>query len=1016
MKRKLMLLMTCLFIGIGLVNAQISKVTGTVISEEDGLPVVGASVLVKGTTVGTVTDMDGKFTLTNVPSSAKTLMISFIGMRTQEAEVKPVVNIVLKADNQTLDEVIVVAYGTAKKASFTGAASTVSADKVLKDVPVTSFEQVLQGSAPGVTVNNNSGQPGAALSIRLRGTGSMNAGNEPLYVVDGIPVVSGDVAVSGVSGDSKSFNIMSSLNPSDIENITILKDAAAASLYGSRAANGVVLITTKRGSEGKTSISFKANWGFTDWATKNREIVNGEQQRELVYESFYNEGILYRNYDEANAKAYAEAYTDYWAPKLDKYSDWESALFNSHGSTENYEFSAKGGSARTNFYASLAYKNEKGMTDASWMKGFYGRANINHQSNDGKIKMGINIAMSKQKSSQTSEGYAYANPFFVSRWYAIPNIPIYNEDGSFYEGFPIDALGVANPVKDMNLDKNLSDVFRSSNSLWASYEILKGLTIKETISYDYIMNEATTHWPKASNNGNLHQGLMIKIPNQSHNIYSSTILNYATTIADKHNLDVLVGWDIDDKKDTYVQAVGKGYSTDLLPELENSATPMTAASGYSRDRLLSLLSRVNYDYDDKYYFSANYRRDGSSRLGANKRWGTFWSVSGAWRISRESFMSNLDWITDLKIRASYGVNGTLPSSLYGHLNLMSTGYDYQEKPGIAPSTIPNPDLAWEKNKNLNIGFDTRLFDRLSISFDYYNRLTTDLLQSVPTSLTVGFASALKNVGSMLNRGVELDINYDVFSKSSLKWNTGLSLSHNKNEINELYDGKDIISGTRILREGESYYSWWSREWAGVDPATGEEQWVLNTKNEDGSLNKELTKDPSKAQRTIIGTPDPKLTGGWRNSLSWKGLEFNAMFSFSLGGKILDDGCLLYTDSDGENPYYAIGVQQLDRWQKPGDITNVPRRINGYVYARYASDRHMHTNNYLRLKSVSLSYSLPRQWTNPINIQNMRLFVSGSNLLTFQSYDNVDPEQPISGVVEFAFPTMKSVSFGLELTL
>ena len=282
-------------------------------------------------------------------------------------------------------------------------------------------------------------------------------------------------------------------------------------------------------------------------------------------------------------------------------------------------------------------------------------------------------------------------------------------------------------------------------------------------------------------------------------------------------------------------------------------------------------------------------------------------------------------------------------------------------------------------------------------------------------MTVGFTSALKNVGSMQNRGFEADLSVEILKHTDVKWTTGLALAHNKNQIVELYDGKDIISGSRILREGESYYSWWSREWAGVDPETGEEQWVLNTENEDGSLNKELTKDPSKAQRIIVGTPDPKLTGGWRNTLSWKGFDLNALFSFSLGGKLMDDGALLYTDTDGENPYYAIGIQQLDRWQKPGDITDVPRRINGYIYARYGSDRHMHTNNYLRLKSVSLSYTMPKSWTRKVDVEGLRFFASGNNLLTFQSYDNVDPEQPISGVVEFAFPALKSISFGLELT-
>ena len=1008
-----MLFVTCLFIGIGLVNAQV-KVTGNVTSSEDGLPIVGASILVRGTTIGTVTDLDGNFALGNVPGNAKELQVSFVGMKTLALPIKSVMKIVLHPDNEVLDEVMVVAYGMQKKSSFTGAASSVNAEKALKDVPVTSFEQALQGATTGLTVNSNSGQPGAGLDIRVRGTGSMNASNQPLYVIDGVPVVAGDIAVSGVNGDSKSFNIMASINPSDIENITVLKDAAAASLYGSRAANGVILITTKRGKEGKTQINFKANWGISDWAVKNRETVSGDQQHELTYEAFYNEGILYKGYSEEDAKAYAQQGADMFAPKLDSYSNWEDALFRKHASTQNYEFSAQGGNEQTSFFASLNYKKEEGMVLHTGMKGFTGRVNVTHKSRDGKMQMGANISFSKQESDVASEGTAYTNPYFVKNWYALPNYPIYNEDGSYYEGFPFAQLNVPNPLKDMGLNKNSSDVLRSSNSLWAMYKLIDGLTIKQTLSYDYVDNQSTTYWPLTSNNGEAHKGLMIKIPYQHHNIYSSTVLNYNHTFASKHNLDVLLGWDVDDRREQYVQAVGSNYPHDKLPELGNASNPMTAASGYEEDHLLSMLSRVNYDYDNKYYFSANYRRDGSSRLGVNNRWGDFWSVSAAWRISQESFMENFDFIDDLKLRASYGINGTLPSSKYGHLSLFGYGFNYQDQPGSAPTTIPNPDLGWEKNKNLNIGFDGRFFNRLSVAFDFYNRKTTDLLQNVPVSMTTGFATTLKNVGAMRNRGVEFDINYDVFRDTPLKWTTGLVLSHNENEIVKLYGGKDIITGTRILREGESYYAWRTREWAGVDPQTGEEQWVLNEEKEDGSLDKSLTNDPTKAQRVIVGKPDPKLTGGWRNSLSWKGIDFNALFSFSLGGHVMDDPCMLFTDNDGEVPYQVIGKQQLKRWQKPGDITDVPRRINSYQWARYGSSRHMQSSNYLRLKTVSLSYTLPTRWVEAAGIRNVRVFASANNLLTWAAYDNIDPEQPIDGVATFALPNLKTVTFGIEV--
>lgn len=951
------------------------------------------------------------------------MVVSFIGMKTQEVKVKPVVNVVLHSDTEVLDEVMVVAYGTAKKSSFTGSASSVDGAKALKDIPVTSFEQALAGTTPGLTINGSSGQPGAALEIRVRGTGSMNATNEPLYVIDGVPVVSGDVAISAVSNDSKSFNVMSSINPSDIENITVLKDAAAASLYGSRAANGVILITTKRGKAGKTRINFKANWGFSDWAMKNRENVNGSQRRELTYEGAYNEAILYGipdadgNYTpatEEQAKAYAQASADMYAPDYDE--NWESAFFRKHGSSQNYEFSAQGGDERNSFFASLSYKKDQGKANNSKMDGFIGRVNATHRSADNKWQMGANVSLSKQESQVVSEGTSYANPFFLINYIITPNIRIYDEDGNYDMSSPIIQayFPKSHPIEDLQKDKNKSNVFRSLNNLWASYEIIDGLTLKENLSYDYVANKSLTYWPMDSNNGADLGGLGSNYILNQHNIYSSTTLNYANTFNEKHNLDVLAGWDVDDRRVEYVMASQNGYPHNKLPESINAASPMEGTAYYEQDHLLSFLSRVNYDFDNKYYVSANFRRDGSSRLGVNNRWANFWSVSAAWRMTQEEFMHDLTWLNDLKIRASYGVNGTLPSSYYGHLSLYGYGNNYQEKPGSAPVSVPNPDLAWEKNKNFNIGFDARLFDRLNVTFDYYTRRTSDLLQDVPTSMTVGFSSMLKNVGEMKNQGVEVDINVDVFKHSQVRWNTGLALSHNSNKVTKLYEGKDIIDGSRITREGESYYSWWSREWAGVDPQTGEEQWVLNTKNEDGSINRGLTKNPTEAQRVIIGKPDPKLTGGWRNSLSWKGLELNMLFNFSLGGKVYDTYRTSFTDTDGYAVWYNMSTDQLNRWQKPGDVTDVPRRINNYVWGNYGSSRFMKDLNYLRLKSLSLSYSLPQKWVNKAQLNNVRVFVSGSNLLTLTSYKFTDPEMPVNGMPTFGLPNLKTVTFGIEL--
>lgn len=916
-------------------------------------------------------------------------------------------------DTVAMEEVMVVAYGLSDRVSFTGAVSAVKSSLVFKDLPVLSFEQALQGRIPGLVVNTTSGQPGAELNLRIRGTGSMNASNEPLYVIDGVPVVSGNIAFSPVKNDPKAFNLMCSLHPGDIESITVLKDAAAASLYGSRAANGVILITTKRGQVGKPRFRFKANWGFSDWATKNKETLSGEQQHELTYEAFYNEAILYKDWNENEAAAYAKENADLYAPLLDKYTDWGKALFKDHGSNQNYEFSASGGKNGNLFYASLNYNKEEGMVNNSAMEGFMAKLNLTNQLTE-RALLGVNLSLSKQNSNVVSELAQEGNPYYMLHYVYKPNLLVYNEDGSFNEKLP-NGSGVTNLVKDRDLDKEISDVFRSTGMLWGTYEIMRGFTFKQTLSYDFILNESTLYWPENSNAGKITQGLMVKTPQQRHNIFSSSLLNYSKTFKEIHKLDMLAGWEVDDRTIKYTQAKGTNYPGDKLSELENAATPALVASGVTNDRLLSLLARVGYSYDDRYYLSANYRRDGSSRLGVNSRWGNFWSLSGAWRIDREAFMKNIVSINDLKLRVSYGVNGTLPDEIYGHLSLVNYRANYMGLSGSSLYSIANPDLTWEKNCSFNAGIDVRMLDRLSLTFDFYNRETKELLQDVPVSMATGFQSTLKNVGRMNNRGVEVDLSADIFSESAVRWNTGIVLSHNRNKVRELHGGDDIINGSSILREGESYYSFWSREWAGVDPETGEEMWVLNTKNPDGTVNRELTKDGNKAQRIIVGKADADLTGGWRNVVSWKGLELNFLFSFSLGGNVMDD-LWTYTDSDGYFAINTIGVKQLDRWQKPGDRTDVPRRINNYTYGRHASSRHLISTDHIRLKNLSLSYKLPAGFTHKAGINVARVFFAGTNLLTWAAYDDIDPEQPVRGFTTFAFPNMKTYTFGIEIEI
>ncbi|MDR1056851.1 MAG: TonB-dependent receptor, partial [Prevotellaceae bacterium] len=988
-----------------------TSITGKVSDAKSGEAIPFASVVVKGTTIGVNTDIDGNYSI-SVPATATTLVFSEVGHTDLEVDIsgRTVINVAMEPGATQLDEVIVVAYGTASRATITGAAATIKPEKIVKDAPIASIEQVLQGASPGIAVGMNSGQPGAAVGVRIRGIGSFNASNTPLYVVDGIPITTGDISVTGVSNDSKSLSALVGLNPNDIENISILKDAAAASLYGSKGANGVILITTKKGKVGKIAFNFRGSWGVSDWAVENRPIVSGDQQNELLVEALRNYAMdAGDSYEEA--QAWADANAANYSPKQAKYSDWKDELFRK-GNVQTYEISAQGGDSQNRFFASFLYRKDQGMVENSKMKTYTARFNYNYTKD--KIKFGANINLSNVDQRVTSEGSAYANPWFGVNYWLKPNVPIYNEDGTFYEGALLRNL--PNLAKDLDLDYNGNTVFQSNNSAWASYDIIEGLTLKQTISYNFILNNGRTTWPTNSNNGATHKGLTIMIPEQREQLYSSTVLNYSTTIKEKHQIAVLAGWDVDKKSSRYTYAVGRNIPLGLW-ELENAAEPMTAASGHDDDRLLSFLSNAEYIYDGKYIIGGTFRTDGSTRLGSNNRWGKFWSVSGAWRISEESFMSNVSFVKDLKIRGSYGVSGTLPSSLYAHMDLYTYGTDYNGIPGMRPSRVPNPDLAWEKNYTLDLGLDVRLFDRVSIIFDYYNRTTKDLLFDTPISSVTGFSSTLRNVAEMSNKGIELDINVDIIRNRDFNWTAGLALSHNKNRIEKLYNGEPSPDGIYRLEEGYSRYSVHTREWAGVDPANGDMLWVKNSEILDDQgrvtgIDKSITNDPSLSVRTHHNI-DPKIVGGIRNYFTWKGVELNFLFSFSLGGQLYD-GQNVYTRNDGYNVSTMNAASQLDRWQKPGDVASNPKRVYNHKYYNYGSDRWMYKNNYLRLKTISLAYNLPEKLLKPVGLSSFRINVSGTNLLTWKNDHPFDPEIPVTYSVGWSFPQTKTIVFGIEI--
>lgn len=1013
MRRKLMLLLAYLFIGIGLVSAQTSKVTGVVISEEDGLPVVGASVLVKGTKVGAVTDVDGNFTMTSIPSSAHTLVISYIGMQSQEVKIQPNMHIVLKSDDAALDEVVVTGYGNFKKSSFTGSAQTVKTE-ALEDVPVVSIADKLAGGVAGVSVGSASSGPGGISSIRIRGMGSINAGNDPLYVIDGTPVQSGNISEFGTSYNSTQTDVLSTLNTNDIESMTVIKDAAAASLYGSRAANGVIVITTKSGSAGKTKVNFRSDWGFSNMAIDYRPMLSGDDRWELLWTGLKNYGVYGNGMSETDAAAFADKNIDSFASKPSTgWTDWKDLLFRT-GSHQNYQVGISGGNDRTKFYASLAYNKQEGIVENQGLERFTGNVNLTHTF--GRFELQYTGQFARTHQGKVNEGTSYDSALFNYGFAQSPSSTPYDENGDLNNGCGI--FGV-NPLFEQDHSKNTATLTKAFNTLKLTYNIWDKLKLSEKISYDYTSGNEDVLWDRESNNG-APGGVMQRVINSYSQLNTQTQLTYDKTFG-QHNINALLGFETEDYKYMYNYLSGQDYPGDLY-ELVNagSTSAESAKNGY---RMTSFLGRVDYNYGGRYYLGASYRTDGSSRLSRENRWGNFWSVSGAWRFMDESFLESIKSVlSDGKLRLSYGVNGTQPSDYYGYMNLYHYGIIYDGTSGMGIVGIANPDLKWEQNKTWNIGLDLTFINRITVSLDYYQRTTSGLIYDLPVSQTGGYYDSSYgftmpvNVGEMQNKGFELSIQSVNFDTKDFNWTTQFNLAHNSNKLTKL-DGEsnEIVSGPMIHRVGEPYYSYYLYEYAGVDPETGKPLYYIN----DGTENaRNTTTEISEANKTIVGKHEAAVEGGLTNNLRWKWFDLGFTFTYSLGGDAFDYSTMQHDDGgtylyNGAVPaYYKLE----DMWSGPGD-TDAKLPVFQYGNSSSAaSSRWLMPTDYLRLKNLTFGFTVPNEWIRKIGLSKARIYFSGSNLLTWKSASlTVDPEMPVDGCCMFETPAYRTYAFGLDIT-
>lgn len=1033
------------------------RVSGKVTSAADGTSVM-TSVVVKGTNRGVSTDIDGNYVFPNVPGNA-VLVFSAVGFAKREVQVngRPVVNVVLQETMRELDAVMVVAYGTAKKGTYTGSASSINQDDI-REAPGTSFDQALNGRLPGVQINRQSGQAGSTPSIRIRGIGSMNASNEPLYVIDGVPAVSGNV---GQLSDytTATNNIMNSINPSDIESITVLKDAAASSLYGSRAANGVVLITTKRGKQGKPVVNLKSSIGLTpEWATDNYEVAGVQEQTNMLYRVFHdlntsagrtdefaNTNALTRLNQRFNRHGYyfetagtglsenvvIKGMTDGIVNREGTYYNWEDALFRTAIFQTN-DLSVSGGDLNTTYYSSLSYTKDQSRIKVNDFDRITGRINLAQKV--GKYVefiSNVNIARSEQAGFNDTRNLG-SNYFLQSRNLMFPFYwPTDYKTGNPY----IARYGsfAYNPEYYDNEWENSSITRRITANETLNIKILPQLTFRSVFSYDNSQVSDHIYYSPNHFNGSTTNGTVSEMTTNINKLVSSSTLNFNKEF-DLHGISLLAGFEAEKNKTDFQRASGTDLPSSALHTVATSGAQTASAYSWGNS-ILSVLSRAEYNYAQRYYASASYRRDGSSRLGPDTRWGDFWSIAGSWRISQEEFMKNFETISNLRLRASYGTNGTLPVSDYGWRSLTSYNAKYMGQAGGGISTIADPALTWETNYSTNLALEFGLFgNRLSGTIEYFNRDSKDLLQDVPISLVTGFSSTLKNVGEMNNRGLELELGGDIIRKEGLRWSASVNAAFIKSKVTKLYrnnegEAQNIIwtdptggdsRAQFIYREGQPTLSFYGYEWGGVDVENGKNIWYVNADNpQEGEFQhngRGATYDFTDANFVILGDGTPDVYGGLNTDVEYKGFSLALNFNYKIGGKLYDGA---YKDMADDGYYWERTRSQhyYDNMWTPENPNGTLPKLDGndLTDPQQYSSRQMHDASFLRLKNITLAYNLPKSFISKIGVSNARIYANGMNLLTFSKYKIADPEVNQYATRGWETPYGKTYTFGVDFS-
>ena len=953
------------------------KVKGHVVSAEDNEPMVGVSILEKGTTNGVITDIDGNYTLEIKGTASATLLFSYIGMQSQAHEVSAktgTLNVRLVSDAALIDEVVVVAYGTRKKGTIAGAVSTVKAEK-LENVPAAGFDQSLQGQTPGLSVISNSGEPSKAAVFQIRGTNSINSGTSPLFILDGVPISSAD------------FNTIS---PGDIESISVLKDASSTSIYGARAANGVVVITSKRGlAMDKAKVTLRGQWGFSQLASgDNWMMMNTPERIQFEKEIGLDTG---KDYDLLSR-------TDI---------NWLDKVFNDRAPLQSYELSVNRATDRLNYYVSGGFYDQDGIAQSSTFRRYNMRANAEVKASNW-LKIGTNTMMAYEEIAQAEEGdMALYTPISGSR-FMLPYWNPYNADGSLASENDGTWKGTGqNPIEWMANNPVEHKKYKLLSTVFVDITPVKNLTVRAQFGADYSHSTSfMKSYPSYIINNN--SGRAGRSSSDILNLTETLTANYRWTLKDDHSFNFMLGQEGIDYRSTGFQVVTRGQTINRLTNIASGTRASSWQDANTEHAFISLFFRTEYNYKDLYYAEVAARTDASSRFGKDHRWGAFWSLGFMWNIKNEAFLKDVEWLTGAQIKLSTGTSGNSTIPDYDHLALVSGNANYLDQAGLYPLQSGNEDLGWEQTWANNIGMSVGLFNRLNVNLDFYHKKTTNILMFVPQSYAMtGESGHWDNIGAMMNRGVEVAVDGDVVRTKDFTWNMSANFSYNKNKLLELYNGvEEYVNSTTGLKYmvGHPVTEFFLNRYAGVNPANGDALWYTA----DGEITTEFREEDKVMTGKAYESP---WASGFGTTLMWKGLSLSAQFSWMAKRYVMNND-RFFEESNGIYSTYNQSKRLLyDRWKKPGDITDIPR----YDVVAKLDDRFLENTSFLRLKNLTLAYSLPQSLLRKANFfSTARVYLQGQNLLTWTGFTGLDPEVA-SNIYRAQYPASRQFTLGVEVS-